>query len=209
LSEAASNNSTAFDAEAVTVAAATGLEARAVRRAAPALHVVETGVALERVHGAALGDVVVSCGIAGSLRSDLRSGSVVVPGRVLRPDGEIVDCDPELTHRLENASRRLGSEPARGALVTTTTLLTGAQRAAWAKRGYEAVDMETGLVRAKRLACIRVVLDTPDRELSDAWLHPWSIIVRPDAWREIEWVVREAPSCARLAAAILAEALGR
>ena len=192
---------------APTIVVATGLEARAVRRAAPQLHVVEAGVSLARVDRAALGDVVISCGIAGTLRADQRTGSVVAPGRVLRPNGEVMECDPELTHKLELAARRLGLEPARGALVTTTTLLSGAQRAVWAQRGYEAVDMETGLIHAKRVACLRVVLDTPDREISAAWLRPWSIIVRPDVWGEIGWVSREAARCARLAATVLAEAL--
>jgi len=201
-----SSLSEAVHDSALTIAAATGLEARAVRRAAPRLHVVETGIALARTDGSSLGDVVVSCGIAGSLRSDLRTGSVVVPGRVLRPNGEVVECDAELTHQLENASRRLGFEPARGALVTTTTLLSGAERAAWAQRGYEAVDMETGLIRADRVACVRVVLDTPDRELSEAWLHPWTVLLTPHGWREIGWVLREAPSCARVAAEVLAAA---
>jgi hypothetical protein len=86
------------------------------------------------------------------------------------------------------------------------TLLSGPERALWAQRGYQTVDMETGLIRAGRVACIRVVLDTPDRELSDAWLRPWTIPFRPDAWGQVGWVVREAPRCARLAAAVLAEA---
>lgn len=192
---------------ALTVVAATGLEARAIRRAAPQLHVVETGVCLSRVKGAALGDIVVSCGIAGALQSELETGSVVIPDRVMRPDGEELVCDVALVGRFDAAARRLGHVPARGALVTTAVLLTGSARGQWARRGYQAVDMETGFIRAARVACIRVVLDTPQRELSDAWLRPWSIIVRPDAWGQIAWVVREAPRCAQLAAAVLAEAL--
>lgn len=195
------------DAHLLTAAAATGLEARAVRRAAPHLRVVETGVCLSRVDGAALGDVVVSCGIAGGLQSELETGSVVIPDRVMRPDGDELVCDVALVGRLDAAARRLGYVPVRGALVTTAVLLTGAARGQWARRGYQAVDMETGFIRAARIACIRVVLDTPERELSDAWLRPWTIAVRADAWGQIAWVTREAPRCARLAAAVLAEAL--
>jgi hypothetical protein len=178
-----------------------------VRRAAPRLRVVETGVGLSRVNGTALGDIVVSCGIAGALRSGLRAGSVVVPDRVLRPDGDVLECDEALVNDLDAAARRLGLVPSHGALVTTLTLLSGPERAQWAQRGYESVDMETGLIRAGRVACVRVVLDTPDRELSDAWLKPWTILLRPDAWGQVGWVAREAPRYARLAAAVLAEAL--
>jgi hypothetical protein len=199
---------TSTDARLLTVAAATGLEARAVRRAAPQLRVVETGVCLARVDGAALGDIVVSCGIAGALRAGLPTGSVVVPDRVLRPDGETLECDAALVSSLDAAARRLGLVPSHGALVTTTTLLSGAERTQWAQRGYESVDMETGLIHAKRVACVRVVLDTPEHELSDAWLRPWTILLRPDAWSQVGWVAREAPRCARLAAVVLAEAFG-
>jgi hypothetical protein len=194
------------DASQLTIVTATALETRAVRRAAPSLHVVETGVSLSRLDGAALGDVVVSCGIAGALQAGLPTGSVMVPDRVLRPDGEMLACDEELVGRLDDAARRLGLIPSRGALVTTMTLLSGPERARWAQRGYQSVDMETGLIRAKRVACIRVVLDTPDRELSDAWLRPWTIPLRPDAWGQVGWVTREAPRCAQLAASVLAEA---
>jgi hypothetical protein len=194
------------DARLLIVAAATGLEARAARHAAPQLRVVETGVGLSRVDGRALGDLVISCGIAGALQPGLRSGSVVVPDRVMRPDGDVLECDRDLANSLDAAARRLGLVPSRGALVTTMTLLSGPERALWAQRGYQTVDMETGLIRAGRVACIRVVLDTPDRELSDAWLRPWTIPFRPDAWGQVAWVVREAPRCARLAAAVLAEA---
>src|SRR5271166_1048485 len=194
------------NAHSLTIAAATGLEARAVRRAAPQLHVLETGVSLSRVDGAALGEVVISCGIAGALRPGLPTGSIVIPDRVMRPGGEVLECDAELAARIDAAARRLGHVPLRGSLVTTATLLSGPQRAQWAQRGYESVDMETGLIRAERVACIRVVLDTPDRELSDAWLRPWTIPMHPDAWGQVGWVVREAPRCARLAAAVLGEA---
>ena len=60
---------------------------------------------------------------------------------------------------------------------------------------------------APRVASVRVILDTPDHELSDAWLNPWTVLVRPDAWGQVIWVAREAPRCARLAATVLARAL--
>ena len=193
--------------QALTVVAATGLEARAARRAIPEIRVVEGGVCLARVNPAQLGDAVISCGLAGALTADLLTGSVVIPDHVLRPDATLLECDHKLVASLDAGARKLGYDPARGALVTSHDLINGTARGAWAQRGYIAVDMETGFIQAKRVAAIRVVLDTPSRELSDAWLRPWTLIVRPDAWGQIFWVAREAPRCARLAAAILAEAL--
>ena len=81
----------------------------------------------------------------------------------------------------------------------------GAERRRWAVRGAVAADMETGLLDAARLATVRVVLDTPDRELGAAWLRPATALLPPAAWRQLPWLAREAPRCARLAAAVLAE----
>ena len=162
---------------------------------------------LEGIDPSTLGDTVITCGIAGALSSDLLTGSVVVPDHVLRPDGSLLECDHDLVEALDAGARALGCIPARGALVTSNDLITGSARDAWARRGYIAVDMETGFVKAPRVASVRVVLDTPEHELSDAWLHPWSVLVRPDAWGQVLWVAQEAPRCARLAAAVLAEAI--
>ncbi|HKF77579.1 MAG TPA: hypothetical protein VKF59_15675, partial [Candidatus Dormibacteraeota bacterium] len=68
-------------------------------------------------------------------------------------------------------------------------------------------DMETGLVEGVPVATVRVVLDTPDRELSPAWARPWTALWQPRAWTELPWLAREGPRCARLAAAVLAAAL--
>src|SRR2546429_5554522 len=61
--------------------------------------------------------------------------------------------------------------------------------------------METGLVLADRVATVRVVLDTPDRELAAAWTRPGRALRSPAAWRELPWLAREGPPCARPAAA--------
>jgi len=207
LSPGIARTATSPDLGALTVVAATGMEARVVQHAVPRVRVVEGGVNLARVNASGLGDVVISCGLAGALAPDLPTGSVVIPDHVLRPDGTLLECDDELVSRFDAAARRLGRVPARGALVTTQDLITGSARGAWAQRGYIAVDMETGFIQAKRVATVRVVLDTPERELSDAWLRPWTVFTRPDSWGQVLWVALEAPRCARLAAAVLAEAL--
>lgn len=190
-----------------TIVAATRLEARAVRRAWPGARIVHAGVGLTHARGDELGDVVVSCGLAGGLDIALHTGAVLVPHVVLRPDGEMLECDRALVGVLEQAARHLGYEPEAAPLVTCGTLIVGDARHAWRQRGYTGVDMETGLIRAPRVAAVRVVLDTPGHELDAAWLHPISVVLHPTAWRQLQWVRREAPRCARIAAEIVAAAL--
>jgi hypothetical protein len=196
----------------ITILAATRFEARAVRRALRGAHgsgvrILEGGVGLTRLRGGELGDVVVSCGLAGGLRTDVPTGAVLIPRQVLRPTGELLTCDPELVALLETAARRLGVESEPGPMVTTASLLTGEARRAWAERGYVGVDMETGLFTAPRMAAVRVVLDTPSHDLSEVWLRAGAALLHPSAWPELPWLWREAPRCTRLAARILAEAL--
>jgi len=192
------------------VVAPTGVEARAARRALPGVRVLRSGVSLSRLPhaGASLAGTVVTCGVAGSLRSDLPTGTVLVPRRVLRPDGRVLECDAELVAALAAAARRLGREPELGDMATTTTLVVGAERAALAAGGCAGADMETGLLGAARVASIRVVLDTPERELDPAWGRPLTVLWHPAAWAQLPWLAAEGPRCARQAAEVLAAALG-
>jgi hypothetical protein len=187
---------------------ATALEARAARRAAPrGTRVVECGVAFSRCDPSSLGEIVISCGLAGALRDDLPTGSVIIADRVRRPNGEHVVCDRALVLQLTVAARRLGYEPIVAAVLTSATLVHGADRASWGEQGYAAVDMESGLVRAPRFAVVRVILDTPRRELSPAWLHPSRAFCDPRLWAQAAWLARHGPRCARVAARIAAAIL--
>jgi hypothetical protein len=189
---------------AITVAAATPLEAKCARRALPQTRVVETGVALAKLRGGgALGDVVISCGLAGGLHRDLHTGTVVIPRTVLRPDGTTMTCDPDLTQALTDAARSLGTNCVLDPIVTPAHIVTGDDRLLWAQRGYAGVDMETGMLHAPRIAAVRVLLDTPLRELSEEWLHPHTAILKPWLWPEALWLARHAPRCADLAARIV------
>jgi 4-hydroxy-3-methylbut-2-enyl diphosphate reductase len=192
------------------VVAPTGLEARAARRALPGARVVRSGVSLSRLPhaGASLAGTVVTCGVAGSLRPGLPTGTVLVPRRVLRPDGRVLECDAALVSALAEAARRLGHEPDLRDMATTAALVVGAERAAWAARGCVGADMETGLLGAERVASVRVVLDTPERDLDPAWGRPLTVLWHPAAWSQLPWLASEAPRCARLAAEVLATALG-
>ncbi len=190
----------------LTIIAATGLEAAAIRRAAPGVRVVQTGVGLAGVSAQSY-DVVISCGLAGGLREDVPTGSIVIPAEVATTNGETIHCDQRLSAALVAAALRLHRTPLQERLLTSRTLITGSVRTQWARRGFIAVDMETGFVHARRIAALRVVLDTPQQELSDAWLKPASVLGRPRLWPQALWLWREAPRCARLASAVLALAL--
>lgn len=170
------------------------------------MHVLQTGIGLSKLHDYRVGEAVVSCGLAGGLRDDLPMGSVLIPNQISRPSGELVRCDSELVEKLRSAARKLGWHAHEGMLLTVKSLVTGSERKAWADRGYWAADMESGLLDAPRLAAIRVILDTPQRDISPEWTEPLRAALRPRLWSQGLWMWRHAPECARRAAAVLAEA---
>ncbi|MBV8531311.1 MAG: hypothetical protein JO104_08325 [Candidatus Eremiobacteraeota bacterium] len=190
-----------------TLIAATALECNALRRAVPGARIVRTGVALAGL-AENLGGVVVSCGLAGGLRTDLPTGTVLIPRHVRRPDGEMVACDTELVEAFAASARRLGIEPLFDPLLTADTIVNGVARARWALQGYAGVDMETGRVNAARIAAVRVVLDTPQRELSGDWRVPLLAMLKPRNWPQALWLSREAPRAALLVARVVAGAQG-
>jgi len=191
----------------VTVVAATGLEARAAKAAlGNRARVMQAGIALRGLR-ADPGPVVISCGLAGGLSDDLPTGTVLIPRDVRRPDGTILHCDDALVDALVSAARKAGYEPIEAPLLTSARIVRGPDRMRWAQQGYAGADMETGLLRAPRVACVRVILDTPIHEFSAAWENPASVIFRPDAWLDIPFLARRAPRCAALAARIIADAL--
>lgn len=173
----------------------------------PAITIVESGVALSKMTPPAGAEVVITCGLAGGLDRRLATGTVLVPSRVRRPTGEIVDCDPAIVAALANGARRLGYEPVLAPMLTSATLVRGASRRHWAEQGFAGVDMETGLLHAPRVAAIRVVLDTPQHELFGDWLRPAQALCNPANWREAWWLAREGSRCTRLAARVLRTAL--
>jgi hypothetical protein len=194
-----------LDRRRASIVVATATEALAVRHAMPDVRVYETGVGLGKQAGP-FGEIVVSCGLAGGLRRDLPSGSVLVPREVRRPDGTTLRCDARLTERLADAARRLGFEPVLDPLLTAEAIVNGREREAWASAGYAGVDMETGLLDAPRIAAVRVVLDTPQRELSADWVEPLRALRSLRNWPQLFWLARNAPRFARRAAQVVAVA---
>jgi hypothetical protein len=191
----------------LTFIAATSLECRALRRVLPNARVVETGIALSKVRSG-LGDAVVSCGLAGGLRPDLPTGTLLIPRGVRRPDGATLHCDPELVEAFARSARTLGIEPVFDGLLTAPTIVRGEARGRWAAQGYAAVDMETGLLGARRVAAVRVVLDTPQSEISADWNRPLVAILKPWNWPQAVWLAREGSRAAALCARVVGAAQG-
>lgn len=198
---------TLLDPRDLTVVAATRLEARVARRELPAVRVLRAGVALAQLPPGKLEGIAISCGLAGGLDPALRTGTVLIPDEVRRPNGTRIVCDPATVAALREGARRLGIVPVSAPLMTSETLVRGDERGEWGLRGYGGADMESGSIVADRLAVVRVVLDTPEHELSEAWLRPLRALLTPSAWRELPWLARTAPGCARLAARVVRSAL--
>ncbi|HEY5339449.1 MAG TPA: hypothetical protein VIK27_00355 [Candidatus Aquilonibacter sp.] len=193
----------------VTIVTATGLEARAVRRHAPASAVVEAGVALKFLARGRTFAAAISVGLAGGLNADLPTGTVVIPDLVAQTNGTMTHCDQTFTSALRESAATLGIAYVTAPLLTSATLIIGNGRERWAREGYAAVDMESAFIPATRLAVVRVVLDTPLRELSPDWLNPLRAFLRPGNWSQAAWLAREGPRCADLAARVVAAALER
>ncbi|HEY4870191.1 MAG TPA: hypothetical protein VII79_09310, partial [Candidatus Dormibacteraeota bacterium] len=154
-----------------TVVVATRTEERAVRRFAPQFRVHRAGVSLRQWNHAISTPVVISAGLAGGLEPGNPPGTVVVASDVALADGERIACDPIWIDALMSAAHALDLPVITGGIVTADTLVTGAARSQWARSGYVAADMESGLLvgRAPRVVALRVLLDTPTRELSPRW----------------------------------------
>ncbi len=178
-----------------------------MRRERPNATVIEGGIALAKLRERPRGTVVV-CGVAGGLRGDLPTGALLIPRRVRRPDGRDLECDAELVATFIASARRLGVEPVLDPLLTAGAIVGGAARLEWAARGYAGVDMETGLIEASRVAAVRVLLDTPQHELSTDWVNPIRAMLRPSNWPQAAWLAVEAPRAARLAARVVAQGIG-
>jgi 4-hydroxy-3-methylbut-2-enyl diphosphate reductase len=112
---------------------------------------------------------VAIAGFCGGLAEGLSPGDVVVASELMGPGSERVPLPSAAL--LGGALRRRGLRVHQGPLVTVDHLVRGAERRALAEQGALAVDMESGvLARAlsaeeAALAVVRVVVDTPSREL--------------------------------------------
>ena len=150
----------------VTVAAALGIEARALRRGAGLeTSVVQVGMRAARAARVLPRDgaPVVLAGVAGGLSPEVRSGDVVVSTEIHGPDGAVVrsPAAPLLAAALRRALPE-GTRVHLGPTVTADKVVHGRRRRALAAEGYLAVDMEAsvlGTLTDAPFATARVVVD--------------------------------------------------
>ncbi len=193
----------------ITVITATWLETwitrLVLRRAARVVHVGVGAVANLTEQR----DPIIVCGLAGALTTTLKPGAVVIPARVGSASGDHFVCDPALVAALTSAARLLGYKVASAPVLTSSSLVTGANRARWATQGFVAVDMESAPLLGRGVcgAVVRVVLDTPERELSATWEHPLSTLARPTVWVEAARLAVDAPRATYRAARVVKRAL--
>ena len=182
---------------------AMGIEAWGVRRRARNLRIVQVGIGGRPP--ARLPGIVISAGLCGGLLPEQTPGTVVIPSQVVDEQGVARACDPGVVAALERAARYLRLPVAGGSLVSTSGMVTGAARRTWAERGHMAVDMESAAAAAssERFGVLRVILDTPSRELSDAWAAPARAIRQPSNWSEAVWLGINAPRFALRVGAVL------
>jgi hypothetical protein len=175
------------------------------------LRVTGTGMGLARWPGGDEHSIAIVCGLAGALAPGLRPGTVVVPELVSRTDGTEMRCDPVLREALAEGARALSFDPDSGPLLTAPALVTGDARHEWAQRGFIAADMETGLLAGRniRVATVRVILDSPERSISEQWVSPARALLQPALWGELLWLCRSAPRYALRAARVLKAGLDR
>ncbi|MBO0713243.1 MAG: 4-hydroxy-3-methylbut-2-enyl diphosphate reductase [Acidimicrobiales bacterium] len=111
---------------------------------------------------------VAIAGFCGGLDERLSPGDVIVASELMGPGSGRVPLPSAAL--LGVALRRRGLRVHQGPLVTVDHLVRGAERRELAEQGALAVDMESGvlapaLVAGAPLAVVRVVVDTPAREL--------------------------------------------
>ena len=148
------------------------VEAWAMRRALPGVTVLKTGVgreksikALSRVDQVGA-EFVVIAGFCGALDPSLDPGDVVVASGLRGPDGACLALEPDF---IVSALRRSRIRSRSGLIISADRVVRGGEREELYRSGGTAADMESAwLARAARsrpLAVVRVVVDTPGREL--------------------------------------------
>ncbi len=148
------------------------IECAAVRRGLPGALVLRSGMGAARARSTALracripADAVAVAGCCGAVAGGLRAGDVVVASEVRGPTG-VTPCE---SGPVVAALAALGLERVHvGPVASADHLVRGAERAALAREGALAADMESAWLApaaaGKPFAVLRVVLDTPTREL--------------------------------------------
>lgn len=155
------------------------IESRAIRSALPGVEVIPTGMGPQRARGAVehlrsnpggplpQARAVAVAGFCGALDPTLRPGDVVVASEIRGPDG--VTACPSAGILLA-ALTGLGIDARLGPLLSTERIVSGPERERLrSDTGAIAVDMESAWLASaaghRPLAVLRVVVDTPGRDL--------------------------------------------
>src|SRR6185312_12650045 len=152
----------------VLVTAPLRLEALAIRAGARRLRICKTGMGRVRSHAAV---ALVVMGVCGGLDECCEPGDVVIAEELL--DGEMAVDEPlgcPSAGPLATALESRGVAVRRGGVVSVARIAHGENRVELRERGAIAVDMESAWLAAaagdRPFAVIRVVADTPSRELT-------------------------------------------
>jgi 4-hydroxy-3-methylbut-2-en-1-yl diphosphate reductase len=156
----------------VTVLTPMGLEAAAVRRGAPWADVRRTGMGPRRAadyarsHDHSDAAAVVIAGFCGALDPSFEPGDVVLASELRGPDDTVTCADATI---LAGVLRRGGLRVHVAPIASERSLVTGPRRRRLAQGGAAAVDLESAWLAPsagdRPLHALRVVLDTPGREL--------------------------------------------
>jgi nucleoside phosphorylase len=125
--------------------------------------------------------LVISTGVAGALSPDLKAGDLVIANRLLIESesgnyDEVAQIAPDRIQSARNALARHGLTAAAGAMLTARRVLSSpaAKRAAYARGGALAVDMESAAIAielgpsAPPFLCIRAIIDEAGDEIPGA-----------------------------------------
>jgi 4-hydroxy-3-methylbut-2-en-1-yl diphosphate reductase len=160
--------------EAAMIRAGMRSATRSPRQARPAARVRRTGMGPQRSRAsvAALGSdpaqALLVMGFGGGLDELGEVGDAVVADAVIGPDGQRVPCAG--SERLAAALLDGGMTVRRGVVASVSRLAIGETRTRLRESGAIAVDMESvwlaAAARERPFAVVRVISDTPQRELT-------------------------------------------
>jgi 4-hydroxy-3-methylbut-2-enyl diphosphate reductase len=148
------------------------LEARAIRRGAPGIRVVRTGLGPARSLRATRrlrddpAQFLVVAGLCGAVDPGLAVGDVIVAGELRRPGAPPHPVETECMCR---ALEKQGVRARVGCLLSVDHVVRGPERAARHAEGASVVDMESAWLaeaaKGRPLSVVRVVLDAPGSEI--------------------------------------------
>ena len=156
----------------LAVLAPLSIEAIALRLGLRDARVVRTGLGTQRARAAArrlstsADRALAVAGVCGALDPALAPGDVIVASELLGGAGALKLADAEA---LVEGVRALGARARLGAILSVDHTARGPERERLCETGAIAIDMESRWLaeaaRGRPFAVLRVVVDTPDREL--------------------------------------------